>query len=251
MQAFCDFDGTISKQDVTDLVLERFALPEWHDLEAQWEAGEINSAECMRAQIRLLQGQRQDIDRFLATVEIDPGFLAFRRFCIENGIRLTVVSDGVDYFIRRVLSHHGVDDIEVFANRMLRPAADISSEFDLDHPFASAHCQTGSGVCKCNIIRAGDADHIYIGDGRSDFCVSSRAAKLIFAKSKLALHCRDNRIPFIAYSDFNDITAALQTLVTRAPVSLVNAQFGKTGASKAQAAKAGAAVTTVPASKIA
>ncbi|ACM38631.1 MtnX-like HAD-IB family phosphatase [Agrobacterium vitis] len=234
MQAFCDFDGTISKQDVTDLVLERFALPEWTDIEQQWEAGEINSAECMRAQIRLLQAYRHEIDRFLGEVEIDAGFPEFRRFCLQNHIRLTIVSDGVDYFIRRVLSHHGITDIEVVANRMLEPSCGNPTVFDLDHPFASQNCVTGSGVCKCNVIRSGDADHIYIGDGRSDFCVSSHAAKLIFAKSKLAVHCQENRIPFIAYRDFTDITAALKTLKT-----------------KSLAIGAGAAVTTVPASKIA
>jgi 2,3-diketo-5-methylthio-1-phosphopentane phosphatase len=211
MRAFCDFDGTISKQDVTDLVLERFALPEWHDIEEDWIAGKIQAAECMRRQVALIQASRQELDLFLDEVDIDPHFLAFNRFCHENQIRLTVVSDGVDYFIRRVLARHGMSDIEVIANRLVLEITGDRTDFSLAQPFANNNCNAGSGVCKCAIV-APAGPHFYVGDSRSDFCVS-HDAMFVFAKYKLVDYCEANGIPYVAYADFSDVTRTVETLI--------------------------------------
>jgi len=119
MQAFCDFDGTISKDDVTDLILERFALPQWRDIEEEWVEGHITSAECMRRQMALVRTTLRDLDELLDGVEIDPGFASFKSFCDANDIRLTIVSDGVDYFIKRLLTKRGMSGIEVIANTLI------------------------------------------------------------------------------------------------------------------------------------
>jgi 2-hydroxy-3-keto-5-methylthiopentenyl-1-phosphate phosphatase len=199
MQAFCDFDGTIATDDVTDLVLNRFALPEWRDIEARWEDGAINSAECMREQVRLIRAGQDDIDRFLGQVDIDPGFRDFKRFCDRSGIEVVVVSDGVDHFIRRVLTVHGISGIRVFANRLVLTA----TGFDLDFPYARSDCRVASGVCKCSVLD-GSGPHVFIGDGRSDFC-AARSADMVFAKGKLAAFCRREAIPHAVYADFFDV----------------------------------------------
>ncbi len=45
----CDFDGTISLEDVIDALLEKYGQPGWQQLEDQWKSGKIGSRECMRA----------------------------------------------------------------------------------------------------------------------------------------------------------------------------------------------------------
>jgi 2-hydroxy-3-keto-5-methylthiopentenyl-1-phosphate phosphatase len=45
VRVFVDFDGTISLEDTTDVILERFADPEWRKVEAEWLAGIIGSRE--------------------------------------------------------------------------------------------------------------------------------------------------------------------------------------------------------------
>jgi 2-hydroxy-3-keto-5-methylthiopentenyl-1-phosphate phosphatase len=184
MHAFCDFDGTIAVEDVTDCVLERFAAPEWQDFERAWTEGEISAAECMRAQIPLIRASLAELDSFLDTIEIDPGFADFVAFCRQHGIGVSVVSDGVDYFIQRVLANHGVNDIEVIANHLSPSVSKQGFQYGLDTPYASAGCRSGAGVCKCRVIRT-PADHFYVGDGRSDFCVSGEAM-MVFAKRQRA-----------------------------------------------------------------
>ena len=68
-----DFDGTISKVDTTDMLLERFAAPAWRDIEEEWKAGRIGSRECMVRQIDLVRATPAEMDAFIATVEIDTG----------------------------------------------------------------------------------------------------------------------------------------------------------------------------------
>ncbi|MDO1581364.1 MtnX-like HAD-IB family phosphatase [Rhizobium oryzicola] len=216
MKAFCDFDGTISKEDVTDLVLDRFALPEWHDVEARWERGEINSRQCMKAQVKLLRADIEELDAFLDTIEIDQGFLAFKKFCDEKQIGITIVSDGVDYFIRRILANHGITGVEIIANRMMRTVEGGEARFDLAFPYASEGCTPASGVCKCRVLGAYSGEHIYVGDSRSDFCVSHEA-QLVFAKATLITYCEENRIPFVAYTGFNEVLSTVRMLTRNEP----------------------------------
>ncbi|MDK4727746.1 MtnX-like HAD-IB family phosphatase [Rhizobium phaseoli] len=215
MQVFSDFDGTISIQDVTDVVLSCFAEPEWEDIEQQWKDGLIGSAECMRRQIALIRASRRELDAILGTVAIDPGFPAFRDYCRVNGLPLTIVSDGVDYFIRHVLRQNGITDLPVVANLLHCSIVNGLESYTLAAAPNSAGCSSGSGVCKCRVV-SGMEPQIYIGDGRSDFCVAGRA-DLVFAKDKLADYCSDKNIPFIAFDDFADLLSRMKAVIPSIP----------------------------------
>lgn len=210
MQVFCDFDGTISAVDTTDHVLNRLAAPAWEALEADWLAGRIDAATCMRGQIALIGGDDAALDAALDEVKVDPGFAAFAAWCAEAGVPLTVVSDGVDYFIRRVLARHGLGQLPIISNRLAgQPGARR-----LDQPFQREGCAAGAGVCKCQATApvggAGDLT-IYIGDGRSDFCVSGRA-DVLFAKDALADYAAARGQAHHPFTTFHDITATVAGL---------------------------------------
>ncbi|HWW24609.1 MAG TPA: hypothetical protein VNZ85_01800, partial [Caulobacter sp.] len=89
----------------------------------------------------------------------------------------------------------------------------------LEQPWSRAGCAAGSGVCKCQVAarapgkpddRANLSDDlmVFIGDGRSDFCVSGRA-DLLFARDKLAAYARSRAMPHHEFSDFHTITTTL------------------------------------------
>ncbi len=208
MRIFCDFDGTIAKVDTTDLVLTRLADPAWEELEARWTRGEITAAECMRGQIALIGGDEADLDAVLDTVELADGFIDFVAWCQANAVPLTVVSDGVDRFITRILGRHGLSHLPVVANH-LAGNQDVGRR--LEQPWSRAGCAAGSGVCKCQVATRQTADDdlmVFIGDGRSDFCVSGRA-DLLFARDKLADYARARAMPHHVFSDFHTITTTL------------------------------------------
>jgi 2,3-diketo-5-methylthio-1-phosphopentane phosphatase len=212
MRIFCDFDGTIAKVDTTDLVLTRLADPAWEDLEERWTRGEITAAECMRGQVALIGGDDTALDSVLDTVEVADGFSEFVAWCQANAVPLTVVSDGVDHFIARILGRHGLGHLPVIANHLVGNA-ELGRR--LEQPWARAGCAAGSGVCKCQVAdksdeRVSDAGDlmVFIGDGRSDFCVSGRA-DLLFARDKLAAYARSRAMPHHEFSDFHTITTTL------------------------------------------
>ena len=209
IHVYCDFDGTITTRDATDFVLERLASPGWLELEAQWQRGVIGSAECMRRQIALLRATRKELDRVLDEVEIDEGFSEFASLCDYSSIPVTIISDGVDYFIHRILGRRKLDAFRVIANRLT-----ITSEnaYQLASPWRSSACTAGAGVCKCREVGKETSHRVYVGDGRSDFCVSA-TPETVFAKGKLAAHCEAMNTPYTPYKNFHDVTAGLELLL--------------------------------------
>jgi len=210
MHLFCDFDGTISVQDATDYVLERLALPEWQIIQTDWEAGKIGSAECMQRQIALIQGSKAELDAVLDEIQIDPSFADFVQFCVAQKFPVTVTSDGVDYFIQRILARHEMTFLPVVSNRLSMTDDNGKTAYRLSSPYSSADCAAQSGMCKCRAV--GMMAHkttVYVGDGRSDFCVANKP-NIVFAKAKLAEFCTAQHIPFFAYESFADVTAILR-----------------------------------------
>ena len=83
----CDFDGTISVEDVIDSLLDRFGRPGWEALEQDWRAGRIGSRECMSGQVALLDVRQEELDAHLDGLWIDHAFPAFeigRASCRER-----------------------------------------------------------------------------------------------------------------------------------------------------------------------
>jgi len=205
----CDFDGTISRQDVTDTLLTRYGLPGWQALEDAWEQGEIGSRECMRKQVALLDMSSAELHASLASIELDPGFVNFANEAQALGIGLQIVSDGLDYAISTILAREGLV-LPILANRLL-PAG--PRRWRLETPWEQPGC--ASANCKCShLLEPYDLGQrvLYIGDGSSDFCVSDKAG-FVLAKSKLLTHCREKGIAHAAFTDFDEALERLHAIV--------------------------------------
>jgi 2,3-diketo-5-methylthio-1-phosphopentane phosphatase len=203
--AFVDFDGTIVPCDVTDFLLERFADPAWREVEADWQAGRIGSRECMTRQVALLQASEPDVLAAISELEIDPGFATFVQQCRRNGIGMTIVSDGFDFVIERVLGNAGLA-VPFYANRFAPHGAD---RWRVTFPSARSDCRALAGNCKCAFTEPySSAVKVVIGDGRSDFCIAGQA-DLVFAKGTLLDLCRSSGAPHYAFADFFDVIEKL------------------------------------------
>ncbi|KAG0746963.1 hypothetical protein G6F24_015625 [Rhizopus arrhizus] len=129
----CDFDGTISLEDVIDSLLEKYGQPGWQELEEQWKSGKIGARECMQGQVRLLKLDPATLDAHLDQVQIDPGFTAFVARAEQLGLPLRIVRDGLDYACHRILANHGLSRLPVVANH-LRWCED---HWELESPYQS------------------------------------------------------------------------------------------------------------------
>lgn len=207
----CDFDGTISVEDVIDSLLDRFGRSGWEALEQDWRAGRIGSRECMSGQVALLDMCREELDEHLDGLWIDHAFPAFVRYATELNAPIRIVSDGLDYAIHRILGRYGLDYLPLAANH-LAPGTP-PRQWQLTSPFQSEGCR--SGTCKCACVaqaRTSGGKTLLIGDGASDFCAADRV-DFVFAKHRLIEHCRSAGIPYVPITGFEDALEWLPRLL--------------------------------------
>lgn len=206
---FCDFDGTITKEDTVNKFLKLYADSTWLDIEDLWLKGDIGSKECLVRQFELVDNiSEEKIQNFVNSIQIDDYFIDFYKNIRSKNIPLYIVSDGVEYFIKAILAKYGINDLTVFSNSIAfdYEKGKIVSEF----PNYSHSCKKQSGLCKCSVVKkyGQSAQIIYIGDGASDICVSDKA-DLLFAKKTLAAYCDENNISYIKFENFKDINSYL------------------------------------------
>lgn len=200
----CDFDGTISKVDSINDFLGRFADKKWLEIEDDWVRGKIGTCEAMRLQFDMIKDMSEKkLDDFFASVEIDETFKDFCNFAEKNDIKIIIVSDGFEYFIRRILSKYGIEDIDIYSNFFEYK----DGMFNMKFPNKIYGCKRNAGTCKCHFINKFKKIYntvYYVGDGPSDYCAADKV-DFLFAKNRLSEYCRENNIPFKQYTDFNEV----------------------------------------------
>jgi len=208
---FLDFDGTISRRDAVDAILETYADPKWLTFEADWRAGRIGSRDCLRAQMSLVRASRKQIDALLDEIGIDEDLVPLLEMCAAQNISAHIISDGFDYCIRRILS--GANKrIAAFLRGGRVCAAHLESRGHLwrtEFPFFQQTCGHGCATCKPAVMRLlnkTNAPAIFVGDGFSDrYAVES--ADLVFAKEGLAEYCNEQSIEHTPYRSLGDVAA--------------------------------------------
>ncbi len=202
VRVLVDFDGTIVPGDVTDHVMASFADARWLELEEAFQSGRMNSRDCMAAQVALLRATPADIARAVSERVIDADFPAFVQLCQARGIGVTIVSDGFDITIEHMLARYDLalpfvaNHLEYLGDRQWR----------LDFPHRSASCRMTAANCKCLQVPPRPQRTIMIGDGRSDFCVATRA-DFVLSKGRLTDHCRAQNLAHAPITDFGDVVA--------------------------------------------
>ena len=217
---FVDFDGTITRRDATDAILETFADPDWLRVEEQWRAGRISSRECLTAQMALVAASKEAIDSLLDDIEIDDGFISLLETCSAHGVPVHIVSDGFDYCIERILSRPSLN-----LARYLEDVETVSSHLEPDGTrwnvaFASFDsCAHGCATCKpatMERLNRSDGRTIFVGDGLSDKYAAA-CADVVFAKGALAAYCEEQAISYSPYDNLAAIARWLDRIFSARP----------------------------------
>lgn len=202
-----DFDGTITRTDVAEAILEEFAPAEWWEIEELHRARKIGTRESLARQFALMRTPEDDILRFVdATAEVDATFREFVAFCRRRGFLLEIVSEGLDIYVRYLLRKWDLD-VPVRTNRAIFDEGRVRIEY----PWADATC-TLCGTCKLLRLfelRSEGYRTAYVGDGHSDLCPAFEA-DLLFAKAELADLCRAEEIEFVPFDRFSDVQRRLE-----------------------------------------
>ncbi len=222
-QVWIDFDGTITRRDVLDDLIQRYAVSDaWKLIEERWQAGIIGSRECLAQEFALIRIGKAELATFLESVSVDPGLNQLLATLRKHRVPVAVLSDGIDHFIRAVLKRNGITDVAVRSNTLIHTGKRLS----LRCPHASSACTCAAAHCKCASAEAllqPGRKTIYIGDGRSDLC-PSRKASAVFAKAALAQALTREAIPFTPFVTLNDVSETLEaawSVTSSAPVAAV------------------------------
>jgi len=214
--AFFDFDNTIATVDVLDDLVQRFSVTQdWMALEEAWRRGAIGSKECLDGQLREVRVTDSEFSKYLASITLDPAFPHVVRLLRSQGIEPVILSDSFCLVIERILAHHGLGDLKVYANELCLIEERLMPSFP--HLDGCARCAN----CKAQYLLAAKQQGrttFYVGDGLSDVC-AAKHADFLFAKDTLLANCRrEGRvcIPFESLSDVHTyLTTRVQWLVSR------------------------------------
>lgn len=202
-KVFCDFDGTITQNDLGDEIFEHFGRIEPYNTELK--NGKLNIYQYWHILCEEIDDNIniKDFEKYAEGSEIDPYFLKFYNSCKELGIPFYILSDGFDVYIKTVLEKNGVGEIEFYSNKLLKNDRGFEPEFT----YASDSCNCFSASCKRNLAInriTEDEISIYIGDGYSDFC-GAEHCDIIFAKKDLAKYCNEKKLPHYPWRSFFDV----------------------------------------------
>jgi 2-hydroxy-3-keto-5-methylthiopentenyl-1-phosphate phosphatase len=209
---FCDFDGTITLTDVTDEILRRLAAPGWAEFERLWAQGMIGSKECLEQQLALVAAAPDVLNALIDSIPVDPHFPEFLRFTKEHAVPFFVVSDGLDYVIRRVLRRCGIRENVSNGRHFFSSSVRMQTgRLSISFPHARDSCTHGCATCKPLIIRALRKQHwpvLYIGDGLSDRHAVAEA-DFVYARRPLLEYCQSKNISTCLFEDFSEVEYSL------------------------------------------
>ncbi len=205
----CDFDGTITKEDVSFLLLDAFASSDWRWLLAEHKEGKISVGRFNTKAFIMIKENKQTLDRFVREkARLRPGFHKLLAYCQQKGAHFVIVSNGLDFYIKTILETIGVDNIEVYAAQARFSPAGIKTQYigpegtEVEDGFKEAYIR--------HFLKSGYRI-IYVGNGVSDIS-SARLAHHIFATGPLLAHYQETNLNCTPFVDLNDVVSGLELL---------------------------------------
>lgn len=217
LRVYCDFDGTVAVKDVGKELFSHFAGRRADEISQMYLNGECTARECLLAEAEAVSNLPFDtLAAFVDQFGVDEYFHEFRDFCLSREIPLTILSDGLDFYIERILARNGLADCPFFANHLEFRRVGGVTKLDIEFPYTDSECQF-CGNCKRNHMLALSAEDdiiVYVGDGISDRC-PVRYADIVFAKKGLIKYCQQENISYFEFSNFRDVQGRLELLLTK------------------------------------
>ena len=203
----CDFDGTITRNNLSTLLREQFACGEWRRIELDYLRSRVSVEQSNRLQYALIEEPRERLQEFVRQhIDVRPGFREFVRYCRDNAIKFVIVSSGLDFYIETVLVEIGMPDLELHCGRTVFTKDGIGISYTdpegntVDKGFKDKHLFW---------LKRSARDLIYIGDGLSDL-EAARCADHVFAIGHLATLLRAESVAWSCFIDFYDLLSQMQ-----------------------------------------
>lgn len=204
----CDFDGTVTEEDVSFMMLDAFADGDWRKLFQEYQEGKITVGRFNTEAFAMVKADRESLlEAVMDRVKIRPGFHELVACCRRKGFRFIIVSNGLDFYIDEILRDIGMADIEVFSAKTsfhteglkvqyIGPdGIQLDSDFKLS--YTKLYLDQGYRI-------------IYAGNGDSDY-EPAKQCHHIFATGALLEQCRKMNTACQPFTDLNEIVRVLES----------------------------------------
>ena len=205
----CDFDGTITEEDIGFMLLDTFAEGDWRKWLQQYMERKISVGYFNTKAFAMVKASREDLLEVARNkAKLRDGFHELISYCQSKGFRFVIVSNGLDFYIKSILEDAGLGDIEVYAAQTQFHPDGLKVQY-----IGPDGAQLDSDFKKAYIGAFQDQGYqvIYVGNGASDISPAVHAHH-IFARGELLNYCREMNLNCKPFDDLNDITRGLESL---------------------------------------
>ena len=205
----CDFDGTITEEDMGFLLLDSFASEDWRQLLTEYREGRMSVGYFNTRAFATVKADKQTLVKFVKSkVKIRAGFHELLAYCRRKGFRFVIVSNGMVFYIEAILKDSGVDNMHILAAQAKFTPEGIESRYigpegnQIQDGFKEAYIR--SFLSKGYRV-------VYIGNGSSD-ASPAKQAHHIFATGELLAHCKQTNLNCTPFVALNDVVRGLELL---------------------------------------
>ncbi len=205
----CDFDGTITEEDMGFLLLDSFASEDWKRLLTEYREDRMSVGYFNTKAFATVKADRQTLLKFVRSrAKIRAGFHELLAYCCRKGFRFVIVSNGLVFYIEAILKHIGIDNIDILAAQTAFTPEGIEAKYigpegnQIQDGFKEAYIR--SFLSKGYRV-------VYIGNGISD-ASPAKQAHHIFATGELLDYCKETNLNCTPFAELNDVVRGLELL---------------------------------------
>ena len=206
-----DFDGTVTLEDVSFLLLDTYVGPKWREAHKEYAAGKISVGSFNKIVFGMMQADKKTMTDLVLSdpsVKVRPGFKELIDYCREKGYKIIIVSNGLTFYIEALLEKEGIKGLEIVAAENVFFKGGMSVRYvnpdgkEVDTAFKESYTAD---------LRKKGYDVIYIGNGTSDI-YPARLARHVFATQDLLEKCKKDGLAHYPFGDFYDVLKVLEKL---------------------------------------
>jgi 2-hydroxy-3-keto-5-methylthiopentenyl-1-phosphate phosphatase len=206
-----DFDGTVTVEDVSFLLLDTYVGSRWRKYLEEYTSGKIPVGTFNKKVFGMMKADRQTMTDLILNserVKIRPGLRELVDYCNRKDFKVVIVSNGLIFYIEAILKSLGINGLDIYAAENVFHPGGMKVKYigpdgkELEVGFKETYTEM---LCKKGY------DVIYIGNGTSDI-YPSRRARYVFATADLLQRCREEKLECIPFEDFYDVIRGLEAL---------------------------------------
>lgn len=209
-----DFDGTVTEEDVSFLLLDTYVGSAWREHLEEYSSGKIPVGTFNKRVFGMMKADRKTMTDFVLhseRVKIRPGFRELLDYCVRKDFKIIIVSNGLKFYIEAILENlglRGVDALEIIAaDNEFYPGGLNVAYLGPD----GTELEAGFKEAYTDMLNKQGYSVIYVGNGSSDIYPSHKA-EWVFATDQLIKRCQKEKLDCVPFKDFYDVIKGLKAL---------------------------------------